>query len=851
MKFQRVLNDHGIAHVLRKSMASLLSVSLLGIMVNMAPLVKAESATGSALPQAQTLRTTTDPYQEGGVGPLYWTAYESSFTTNKPIAQQRFLDNTDWIANNFKSYGYHMVCTDGWIEQSTKTNGNGYITSYNDDWTMTWQDLADYVHNDGLDLGVYYNPLWVSPNAVADSSKTVIGTSTKISDIVDTGYAYPFSNPQSLTGDRMNFTSPGAMYWVDVEKPGAEQYIKGYVDYFADFDVKFLRVDFLSWYETGLANGNHVCKPHGTQDYNTALKWMSDECKARGVELSLVMPNLFNNGETELQYGDMARVNEDCGSGGWQRYSNDARGLRMSSWTQFVSAFDGLVYWSQYFGKNKMIPDADMLRLNTFATDDQKKSAVSLDILSGAPLNIADQYDTIGNNASFYQNSELLTLRSQGLVAKPFSADPRNTYSQYWRGQLPDGSWVVGLFNRESTAQTRTLNFYSALGISGYPAVRDLWSHTDLGNLHTYSVTLDPGACAILHVTGGLQGTVPTESPYPESVGSLANGGFESANASGWTIFARYNYSVGTSDVYDGNYKFYFSSSKPFIQKLNQLVTGLDNGLYTVSAYAKQAQGTPAVCQMQLTDFGGPEADANIFSSSSYQLVSQTVAVTNGQINVAFYLDSGTAAADLSIDDVTLVATAKAVTGITIKSAPAKTEYVQGQSLDPTGAEITAAYNDGTAAEVPVTADMVSGFDPTKAGTQTLTVTYEGETVTFQVNVAAKAVTGITIKSAPANIDYVQGQSLDPTGAEITAAYNDGTAAEVPVTADMVSGFDPTRVGTQTLIVTYKGETATFQVNVATAPRCSWLSIVSSAIQLCKQVISRLSSLLLYGVLFK
>ena len=40
-----------------------------------------------------------------------------------------------------------------------------------------------------------------------------------------------------------------------------------------------------------------------------------------------------------------------------------------------------------------MIMDADMLRLNTLANDEECKSAVSLELIAGAPLDIADQYD--------------------------------------------------------------------------------------------------------------------------------------------------------------------------------------------------------------------------------------------------------------------------------------------------------------------------------------------------------------------------------------------------------------------------------------------------------------------------
>lgn len=50
------------------------------------------------------------------------------------------------------------------------------------------------------------------------------------------------------------------------------------------------------------------------------------------------------------------------------------------------------------------------------------------------------------------QNTEMLELNKLGFVGKPLSTsiwDKQN--SSRWIGQLPDGDWIVGLFNREST----------------------------------------------------------------------------------------------------------------------------------------------------------------------------------------------------------------------------------------------------------------------------------------------------------------------------------------------------------------------------------------------------------------
>lgn len=433
----------------------------------------------------ESSKTRESIFTKKGTGPLYWCTYEYQYLNNQFMPEDVWQKNIDWLAGNFKQYGYDMACTDGWIEGSTRLNENGYILSHNDSWTHDWKYWSNYLADRGMKLGVYYNPLWVSPTVIGNKNYKIAGTNYTVESI---------TNPD----DRFNGGQPSSLYWVDVTKPGAKEYIQGYVKYFKDMGVRFLRIDFLSWYETGEDKGRTIGKAHGTDNYDMALKWM-EEAAGEDMELSLVMPNLNNNAQTELKYGDMVRINEDCGQGGWERFSNINRGIQNGYWSQFSNPFDGLIYWSQYFGKGKMIADADMLRLNTFSSDDEKISAVSLCAISGAPIDIADEYDTIGGDSWIYQNSEILDLNKQGFVGKPLKADVNDSEnSEIWTGKLPDGSFVVGLFNREDTAEKRKIDFKSELGISNGAEVRDLWKHKDLGSMSSFEIELAPHSCSII-----------------------------------------------------------------------------------------------------------------------------------------------------------------------------------------------------------------------------------------------------------------------------------------------------------------------------------------------------------------
>ena len=78
------------------------------------------------------------------------------------------------------------------------------------------------------------------------------------------------------------------------------------------------------------------------------------------------------------------------------------------------------------------------------------------------------------------------------------------------------------------------------------------------------------------------------------------------------------------------------------------------------------------------------------------------------------------------------------ITKIEISTAPTKTEYQIGESLDVSGGKIKVSYSDNTAKTVAITAAMCSGFSSTSAGNKTITVKYEGKTATFKVNVNKK-----------------------------------------------------------------------------------------------------------------
>lgn len=144
--------------------------------------------------------------------------------------------------------------------------------------------------------------------------------------------------------------------------------------------------------------------------------------------------------------------------------------------------------------------------------------------------------------------------------------------------------------------------------------------------------------------------------------------------------------------------------------------------------------------------------------------------------------------------------------GLEITSQPTKTEYDPGEQLNLAGLEVTAVYSSGE--RKAVTAYAVSGYNPQKTGEQTVTVAYSGQTAEFKVTV--KAVDHIEV--IPKVTELVLGEKITASHVTVNAVYSNGSSS--PVTGYELSGYDPQKLGVQTVTVDYAGLTAKFKVTV-------------------------------------
>ena len=152
------------------------------------------------------------------------------------------------------------------------------------------------------------------------------------------------------------------------------------------------------------------------------------------------------------------------------------------------------------------------------------------------------------------------------------------------------------------------------------------------------------------------------------------------------------------------------------------------------------------------------------------------------------------------------------VTSLEIGSMPEKTEYFEGDALVLDGAKLKINYSDGENETVSIDPSWVK-YDFSKAGEQSVTVSYQECTCSFTVNVKKVEVTSIKITKFPNKTQYFVGDVIDHAGISVTAYYNNGT--EKVIDKEIVlSEIDSSTPGEKEISAMFGTFTDSFTVSV-------------------------------------
>jgi hypothetical protein len=393
-------------------------------------------------------------------------------------------------AASLKAYGYNYVLMDDWyyLNPTTTVDTNGYWYIDASKFPNGIAAVASYVHSLGLKFGSYVTP--GIPVEAVKQNITIKGTNYKASQIADTSkyeINYNYGNK--------------AMYAINYSAPGAQAYINGWADQLASWGVDFLKID-------GVGDSDIP----DIQAWSTALKQ-----SGRSIYFDLSNTLDIANANTWKTNAHAWRTQGDV------ECYNSCRG-QLVNWATVSSRFNSAASWAQYGGYGGF-NDLDAMDVADGTldglTNTQRQTTMSLWAMASAPMYLGDDLSRMDSyGLSLLTNTEVVALDQGGIPA--LRVGNANNL-QVWEKPNGDGSYSVGLFNLGTTAASIKVN-WSQLGFGGSAAVRNLWTHTNLGSFSgSYTATSVPAyGSVLLKVTPSV--TTTTTTSYEAEAAALAGG---------------------------------------------------------------------------------------------------------------------------------------------------------------------------------------------------------------------------------------------------------------------------------------------------------------------------------------
>lgn len=175
-------------------------------------------------------------------------------------------------------------------------------------------------------------------------------------------------------------------------------------------------------------------------------------------------------------------------------------------------------------------------------------------------------------------------------------------------------------------------------------------------------------------------------------------------------------------------------------------------------------------------------------------------------------------------ESISILVVQKTPISIEVATLPEKNKYLKNEeAFNPTGGTIFVTYDNGETTTIPLTSDMISGFDNSSDGEIMLTVSYGEATTSFCVEVISRA--KITVTKLPEKTRYFMDEQVDAAGGELTLLFSDGSSTTVDLSEAEIAYSK--KIGTVSVTVTYFGLQAVFDVSyvegvsitVSTMPR--------------------------------
>jgi hypothetical protein len=427
-----------------------------------------------------------------------WSFVRRSPTAAKINAQADAMKNS-----GLADHGYVYINLDDFFQ---KCDGNGFVVDGFGRWAVDTakfpggiKPVADHVHSLGLKFGLYVTP-GIPQNAV-DKNTPIEGTSFHAKDIADT----------SKTEKNYNCKH---MYFINYSKPGAQEFVNSWANLYASWGVDYLKIDGV-----------------GASDIPDVQAW-DKALRQTGRPINFALSNNLPiaNATTWRQLANSWRTQGDveCYCSG----QPNGVGYPLTRWSSIASRFNSTAAWQQFAGPGHWNDydsieigsgDQEIQDISGMNKADIRRTQLTLWSMAAAPLLLGTDLTLltasnppagVSTDKAMLFNDRIIAVDQDGVAAKRIK---NSGGGQVYSKKEADGSFVVALFNTNTSGSMSVSINWSQVGFSGSGQVTDLWSGNSGGTVsNSYSATLRAGEPRLIRVVPGTGGgggsTVEAES---------------------------------------------------------------------------------------------------------------------------------------------------------------------------------------------------------------------------------------------------------------------------------------------------------------------------------------------------
>jgi MYXO-CTERM domain-containing protein len=438
--------------------------------------------------------------------PMGWNSYDSF---GGDVNEEQTLAAAQAMQTTMAPYGWDTVVIDfHWYNSSggdpstARFDSNGrFLPALNKFPSATGdlglKPLADKIHAMGLKFGVHL--MRGIPRTTYNADKP----------IADSTYT---AKQAGVSSDTCAWDTN--MYGVAGDKPAGQAWYDSIITQYAAWGLDFLKVDDMV--------GGSYHKSETDAIHNSIVK------TGRSIVLSL------SPGPMHTQ--DAADLNANANM--WRQVNDfwDQNGL-----SSMTDEFNATYSWSTTAG---LTPghwaDADMLPLGTIGnrqcafSHNQQVQVMSFWAIQASPLIFGGMPTKLaGDNwtTALLTNEEVLAVDQDALGARGKRLSQTGT-SEVWTKDLADGRKAVALINRDTQDATIAATF-TQLGLTGTPAIRDLWNHKDVTGMTSGISVNVPHEAAMMYAVGDATIGTGGSGAGGSGAGGSAAGGSGAGGSSG------------------------------------------------------------------------------------------------------------------------------------------------------------------------------------------------------------------------------------------------------------------------------------------------------------------------------